>query len=39
MGRPYGAYLMYFLTHITFQGVFLVTLVTVTFLGMWWSER
>jgi hypothetical protein len=30
---------MYFLTHITFQGVFLVTLVAVTWLGFWWSER
>jgi|LauGreDrversion4_2_1035121.scaffolds.fasta_scaffold31289_3 hypothetical protein len=30
---------MYFLTHITFQGVFLVTLVTVTLLGWWWAER
>jgi len=30
---------MYFLTHLTFQGVFLVTLVTVTILGMWWAER
>jgi hypothetical protein len=30
---------MYFLTHITFQGVFLVTLVTVALLGWWWSER
>ena len=30
---------MYYLTHLTFQGIFLVTLITVTFLGMWWSER
>jgi hypothetical protein len=30
---------MYYLTHITFQGVFLVTLLVVTLLGMWWSER
>jgi hypothetical protein len=30
---------MYYLTHITFQGVFLVTLVAVTILGMWWAER
>jgi hypothetical protein len=30
---------MYFLTHLTFQGVFLVTLVVVTVLGMWWAER
>ena len=30
---------MYYLTHITFQGTFLVTLVVTTVLGMWWSER
>jgi hypothetical protein len=30
---------MYYLTHITFQGMFLVTLLAVTLLGMWWSER
>jgi hypothetical protein len=30
---------MYYLTHITFQGVFIATLVAVTILGMWWSER
>ena len=30
---------MYYFTHITFQGVFLVTLVTVTVLGMWWAGR
>jgi len=30
---------MYFLTHVTFQGVFIVTLVAVTVLGMWWAER
>ena len=30
---------MYYLTHFTFQGVFLVTLVTVTFLGTWWADR
>ena len=30
---------MYYLTNITFQGVFLVTLVAVTILGMWWAER
>jgi hypothetical protein len=30
---------MYYLTHITFQGVVLVTLVVITVLGMWWAER
>jgi len=30
---------MYYLTHLTFQGVFLVTLVTVTLVGCWWAER
>jgi hypothetical protein len=30
---------MYFLTHITFQGVFLATLVAVTWIGVYWSER
>ena len=30
---------MYYLTHITFQGVALVTLVVTTILGMWWAER
>jgi hypothetical protein len=30
---------MYYLTHITFQGIFIATLVAVTFLGMWWAER
>jgi len=30
---------MYYLTHITFQGVALVTLVVITILGMWWAER
>jgi hypothetical protein len=30
---------MYYLTHITFQGVFIATLVAVTILGMWWAER
>jgi hypothetical protein len=30
---------MYYLTHVTFQGVFIVTLVAVTILGMWWAER
>lgn len=30
---------MYYLTHITFQGVFLVTLVAVTLIGCWWAER
>jgi hypothetical protein len=30
---------MYFLTHITFAGTFLVTLVVVTVVGMWWAER
>jgi hypothetical protein len=30
---------MYYLTHITFQGVFLVTLVAVTWLGCWWADR
>jgi hypothetical protein len=30
---------MYFLTHITFQGTFLVTLVLVTVVGMWWADR
>ena len=30
---------MYFLTHITFQGVFIVTLVAVTLLGCWWADR
>jgi hypothetical protein len=30
---------MYYLTHITFQGIVLVTLGVITFLGMWWSER
>jgi hypothetical protein len=30
---------MYFLTHFTFQGTFLVTLVVITTLGMWWAER
>ena len=30
---------MYFLTHITFQGTFLLTLITLTVLGVWWSDR
>jgi hypothetical protein len=30
---------MYYLTHLTFQGVFIVTLVVITALGMWWAER
>ena len=30
---------MYFLTHITFQGIVIVTLVVTTVLGMWWAER
>jgi hypothetical protein len=30
---------MYYLTHITFQGTFIVTLVVITVLGMWWAER
>jgi hypothetical protein len=30
---------MYYLTHITFQGVFIATIVAVTILGMWWAER
>jgi len=30
---------MYYLTHITFQGVFIATLVAVTVIGMWWAER
>jgi hypothetical protein len=30
---------MYYLTHLTFQGVFLVTLVVITTLGMWWADR
>jgi len=30
---------MYYLTHITFQGVFLVTLITVTLLGSWWADK
>jgi hypothetical protein len=30
---------MYFLTHFTFQGTFLVTLVVITALGMWWAEH
>jgi hypothetical protein len=30
---------MYFLTHVTFQGTFIVTLVVTTVLGMWWAER
>jgi hypothetical protein len=30
---------MYYLTHVTFQGVFLVTLVTITLIGFWWAER
>ena len=30
---------MYYLTHITFQGVAIVTLVVITVLGMWWAER
>ena len=30
---------MYYLTHITFQGIVLVTLSVITVLGMWWSER
>jgi hypothetical protein len=30
---------MYYLTHITFQGVFLVTLVAGTLLGYWWADK
>jgi len=30
---------MYYLTHITFQGVFIVTLVVATLIGFWWAER
>ena len=30
---------MYYLTHITFQGVALVTLVLATVIGYWWAER
>ena len=30
---------MYYLTHITFQGVFIVTLVVTTLIGFWWAER
>jgi hypothetical protein len=30
---------MYYLTHVTFQGIFIVTLVVTTVLGMWWAER
>ena len=30
---------MYYLTHVTFQGTFIVTLVVTTILGMWWAER
>jgi len=30
---------MYYLTHITFQGIFIATIVVVTILGMWWAER
>jgi hypothetical protein len=31
--------LMYFLTHVTFQGTFIVSLVLATVIGMWWAER
>jgi hypothetical protein len=30
---------MYYLTHVTFQGVFITTLVVVTLIGHWWAER
>jgi hypothetical protein len=30
---------MYFFTHVTFQGTFIVSLVVVTAIGMWWAER
>jgi hypothetical protein len=30
---------MYYLTHITFQGVFIATLLAVTLLGCWWADR
>jgi hypothetical protein len=30
---------MYYLTHITFQGVAIVTLVVATLVGYWWAER
>jgi hypothetical protein len=30
---------MYYLTHITFQGVVIVTLVVTTLIGFWWAER
>jgi hypothetical protein len=30
---------MYYLTHVTVQGVFIVTLVAVTLLGFWWADR
>jgi hypothetical protein len=30
---------MYFLTHVTFQGVFIVSLIMLTVIGMWWAER
>jgi hypothetical protein len=39
LGSIDGSNLMYFLTHVTFQGVFLVTLVAVTAIGMWWADR
>jgi hypothetical protein len=30
---------MYFLTHITFQGVFIASLVLVTYFGMKWADK
>jgi hypothetical protein len=30
---------MYYLTHITFQGVAIITLVVATLIGYWWAER
>jgi len=30
---------MYYLTHVTFQGTVLVTLVVTTWIGMWWAQR
>jgi hypothetical protein len=30
---------MYYLTHVTPQGVFIVALLTITLLGLWWADK
>jgi hypothetical protein len=30
---------MYYLTHVTFQGVFIAAIVAITLLGCWWADK